>query len=271
MTEAPSELTATTVKIDDAKLVVWRAVGAAASDAQPVVFLHPWFGCWQFWRPTISALPECEVYAVDLYSLGASSAWLKFSSPFGLARAVENMIDALQLSPCTIVGNSMGGIAAQIVASRRGREVEKLILVGTGARTAGLNPQWRRALDEWIAGVADREMTARLVGGLFARNQEPSGEFETYVQEVERANRDFMGAVLRRAFELDLRPILPRITSTTLVIRGEHDGARTPAHVAELLAGIPRSRAVEIPNAGHSPQVDSPEAFVRVLRDAVLG
>jgi pimeloyl-ACP methyl ester carboxylesterase len=180
------------------------------------------------------------------------------------------MIDALQLRPCSIVGNSMGGIAAQIVASRRGREIEKLILVGTGARTAGLNPQWRRALEEWMAGAADRKMTARLVGGLFARNQEPPEELETYVEEVERANRGFVGAVLRNALELDLRPVLPRITSTTLVIRGEHDGARTPAHVAELLAGIPRSRAVEIPDAGHSPQVDCPEAFVRVLRAAVL-
>jgi pimeloyl-ACP methyl ester carboxylesterase len=37
------------------------------------------------------------------------------------------------------------------------------------------------------------------------------------------------------------------------------------------LAGIPGSTALEIPGAGHSPQVDSPEAFVRAVRGFLLG
>jgi pimeloyl-ACP methyl ester carboxylesterase len=79
-----------------------------------------------------------------------------------------------------------------------------------------------------------------------------------------------MGAVLNGAFALDLRPELPKITAATLVVRGELDAARTQAHVDELLAGIPRSTALEIPGAGHSPQVDSPEAFSRALRGFLL-
>ena len=51
---------------------------------------------------------------------------------------------------------------------------------------------------------------------------------------------------------------------------GELDAARTRAHVEELLAGIPLSTALEIAGAGHSPQVDSPEAFARGLRDFLL-
>lgn len=85
-----------------------------------------------------------------------------------------------------------------------------------------------------------------------------------------KANKAFMGAVLNSAFELDLRPLLPKITASTLVIRGEHDAARTRTHVEELLTGIPKSTALEIPDAGHSPQVDSPEAFSRALRDFLL-
>jgi 3-oxoadipate enol-lactonase len=42
------------------------------------------------------------------------------------------------------------------------------------------------------------------------------------------------------------------------VIRGEHDTARTPAHVAELVPGIPRARAVEVTGCGHSPMVEAP-------------
>jgi len=83
---------------------------------------------------------------------------------------------------------------------------------------------------------------------------------------VANANKSFMGAVLTSAFALDLRPVLPRITASTIVVRGERDAARTPAHVQELLAGIPKSRSFEIPGGGHSPQVDSPQAFSDIVR-----
>jgi 3-oxoadipate enol-lactonase len=91
-----------------------------------------------------------------------------------------------------------------------------------------------------------------------------------FVNAVMGANKDFMGAVLNSAFDLDLRPVLPKITASTLVVRGELDSARTRTHVAELLAGVAESTALEIPGAGHSPQVDSPEAFARAIRGFLL-
>ena len=237
----------------------------------PVILLHPWFGCWQFWRSTVAALPEFDTYAVDLYSLGATDRWEDYASPHGLARALAIMLDALGLERCSLVGNSMGGIAGQALAAEEGERIEKLILVGTGARTVGIKPEFRKALDAWIAGEADRAFTESLVDSLIVRRPADAGEFQTFVEMVVGANKAFMGMVLTQAFALDLRPVLPRITASTLVIRGEHDGARTPAHVAEILAGVPNSRAVEIPNAGHSPQVDSPQAFTAIVRDFLTG
>jgi pimeloyl-ACP methyl ester carboxylesterase len=104
-----------------------------------------------------------------------------------------------------------------------------------------------------------------------ARRPERQEEFDTFVAEVTKANKGFMAAVLNSAFQLDLRPLLPSITASTLIIRGERDAARTPSHVAELLMGIADSRAEEIPNAGHSPQVDSPGALADAVRGFLLG
>ena len=235
--------------------------------AQAVIFLHPWFGCWQFWQATADALPEFDVYSLDLYSLGDGPNWRDFAGPEGLAKAVGAFIDALGLERCVVVGNSMGGITAQVLAAERGKGIDKLILVGTGARIFGVKPEWRKALDTWIAGEADRAFTERLVAGLTARTPE---KFPLYVEQVAAANKAFMGAVLNDAFEHDFRSLLPNITAKTLVIRGEFDAARTPAHVAELLAGIPDSRAVEVPNAGHSPQVDSHDRFTPLVRDFLV-
>lgn len=232
----------------------------------PVVLLHPWFGCWQFWRQTVEALPEFDTYAVDLYSLGAGEDWRSRASPEALARAVGLLIETLRIGGCSVIGNSMGGIAAQALAASQPDQIEKLILVGTGARIVGLRPDYRQTVDNWIAGEVNRDATMQLVDALLARRPADPQEFETFVDMVVNANKAFMGTVLTNAFDLDLRPTLPQITALTLVVRGEFDAARTRTHVEELLAGIPNSQAVEIPGAGHSPQVDSPQAFVKLIR-----
>ncbi len=262
-------MTTASVEVGGARLVYHRREPSTAGQGVPVILLHPWFGCWQFWRQSVDALPEFESYLVDLYSLGTGADWRRFAGPQGLAEAVGAMLDALHIERCSIVGNSMGGIAAQVLAAARGDQIDRLILVGTGARTAGLKPEFRQTVDQWIAGGPDPAITQRLVDALIARRPAPE-EFDQFVGMVVNANKAFMGAVLNSAFVLDLRPELPKISATTLVIRGELDAARTRAHVEELLAGIPNSTALEMPDAGHSPQVDSPEAFSRALREFLL-
>jgi pimeloyl-ACP methyl ester carboxylesterase len=262
-------MTTGSVEVGGARLVYHRRAASTGGPAEPVVLLHPWFGCWQFWRQTVEDLPELETYSVDLYSLGAGPDWRRFAGPQGLAEAVGAMLDGLRIERCSIVGNSMGGIAAQALAAARGDQIGRLILVGTGARTTGLRPEFRQAVDQWIAGGPDPAITERLVDALIARRPAPE-EFDQFVEMVVNANKAFMGAVLNSAFALDLRPELPKITAPTLIVRGELDAARTRAHVEELLAGIPNSTALEIAHAGHSPQVDSPEAFSRALRGFLL-
>lgn len=265
-----TEMVEGSVDVGGARLAYHHRPAPHDRRSTPVILLHPWFGCWQFWRRTVDALPEFDTYSVDLYSLGVSSHWQDLAGPTGLARAVESLIDTLKADRCHVIGNSMGGIAAQVLAAERGDQIEKLILVGTGARTFGVNPDFRQALDDWIAGDEDRAFSERLVGALLARRPESEEEFGTFVDTVARANKAFMGKVLTTAFGLDLRPVLPKITASTLVVRGELDVARTQEHVDELLAGIPSCTAIEIPGGGHSPQVDSPEAFSRAVRAFLL-
>ena len=86
--------------------------------------------------------------------------------------------------------------------------------------------------------------------------------------------REFHPAGLRanaRAFAAaDLRDVLPRVDVPTLLLYGDRD-VRAPSDVAhELHAGIPGSRLVFIPGAGHACNIDAPERFNSELR-AFLG
>ena len=131
------------VAIADARLEYYYRRPLIRRHREPIILLHPWFGCWQFWRQTVNALPQFETYAVDLYSLGAGDDWEQFASPRGLALAVCVMIESLGVNRCSVIANSMGGIAAQALAVAQPHRIKKLVLVGTGARTFGVKPDFR--------------------------------------------------------------------------------------------------------------------------------
>ena len=56
--------------------------------------------------------------------------------------------------------------------------------------------------------------------------------------------------------------LLHRIDIPTLLIWGESDGLVTPEYGAAFRDMIPGARLVVIPEAGHAPQAEQPEAFV---------
>ncbi len=234
----------------------------------PVVLLHPWFGCWQFWTSTMQHLAERPCYAVDLYS-PAAGAWSATAGPTALAEAVVAMMDAEGLDRVDVVGNSVGGIVAQVIASTVPRRVRRLVLVGTGASTQGALPGFARAVDRWIevgrdGGAASRAAAEETVGMLFT-GRPAASDWETYLQAVLRTDPAYLAAVLGAARKLDLTPRLGRITAPTLVIRGSEDCARTAEHAAVLAAGIPTARSVEMPGAGHSPMIDQPNRFADLV------
>lgn len=231
----------------------------------PVLLLHPWFGCAQFWDP-VAPLLRAPSYAVDWYSLGDGS-WTDWASPEGLARAALGLLDHLGLSRVDVVGNSVGGIVAQLLAARHSDRVRRLVLVGTGASLGGRPTRFGELVRDWIEATGPRaELAGRIVEALVATPPADAAR-AAYVRAVLSADPAYLSTVLAAARELDLRRELARITAPTLVVRGEHDGARTAEHVTELLAGIRAARAVEMTGCGHSPMIEQPERFTALVEE----
>jgi 3-oxoadipate enol-lactonase len=242
----------------------WRRAGLP-SGRDPIVFLHPWRGCWLFWRRAIAALPDRDCLAIDLYSVGKGE-WREFASPDGLAKATQAVLDSAGIQTCVLVGNSMGGFVAQILAAALGPRVSRLMLIGIGARSKPSTAHEENI--RWLRAAPDRELTRERVAQLFSKLPTPD-ELETYVDALMAADKAFFAAAMSAASQLDLRRRLSDIATPTLIVRGELDPIATSDGVAELLAGIRGSQAVEITGAGHSPQVDSTDEFVRLLRTFV--
>jgi pimeloyl-ACP methyl ester carboxylesterase len=229
------------------------------------LLLHPWFGCWEFWEPVLPALAPRRCLVADLYSPSLGD-WRDVANADSLAESLVAVLDAEGAAAAVVVGNSMGGILGQLLAARHPDRVAKLVLVGTGATSRGLHSQFAVSLAGWIETREPSALEA-LTRGLVAPRAAHDPLIEHCVTTVAALDADYVAAIPRATMGLDLRPLLGSITAPTLVVRGELDGIRTPAHAQELAGGIRGARMLEIPGGGHSPMVDSTTTFNRILVD----
>jgi 3-oxoadipate enol-lactonase len=236
---------------------------------RPVVLLHPWFGCAAFWDPVRPVLTGCRVITFDLYSPAAGD-WAAMAAPEAMASAVGDVLRREADRPAVVIGNSMGGILAQLVAVAWPALVERLVLVGTGARSAGLQSEFAARLAAWLA-APDPRVLPDFTRGLVAPRAAGHPAVLACVERVATLDPAYLAAVPRAAQRLDLRAGLGGVRAPALVIRGELDIIRTRAHADELAASIPGARALEIAGAGHSPMVDSTDEFNRLLVDFLAG
>lgn len=95
-----------------------------------LVFLHYWGGLSRTWRPVIDSLSEFNrCVAIDFRGWGRSS---KESDDFDLDTLGDDVLSVvhhLGLKDFTIVGHSMGGKVALLIAARQPKGLERLILV----------------------------------------------------------------------------------------------------------------------------------------------
>lgn len=190
------------------------------------------------------------------------------------AETVAEILDAEQLSGCTVVGHSMGGTVAIMLALQRPDLVANLI-VGEGNLTPGgglatrhiasfsrdeyVNEIYPEELGQWRKGAVagDPRSAFRLSAWGTA---DPSG---LHANSVSLVNLD--DALKDRYLSLPMRRTF---------IYGEHSQPERPEDVkadapdpGELQAhGVNVS---VIPNAGHGLMLDNLDGFVEVVRQAI--
>lgn len=136
------------------KSVVAKGISTNYLDSgagQPVVFVHgsgPGVSAYANWRLTLPALAgQVHCYAPDLVGFGFTER------PVGIDYTLQTWVDqllgfldALELGPVSLVGNSFGGaVALRLAATHPGR-VRRLVLMGavgvTFDITEGLDAVW---------------------------------------------------------------------------------------------------------------------------------
>ncbi|MDE3206556.1 MAG: alpha/beta hydrolase [Acidobacteriota bacterium] len=233
----------------------------------PVLFLHGvgFTDGAESWSRAIRHLaPSHDAIAVDLLGWGDGDRLEAEYSFAYLVDFVREFQDALGLRSCDVVGHSMGGWVASLLAYESPQRVDRLVLVasgGTATRPLGSMTRFeppasageiRRALIDQ-RGHPDDAATEALARAQFERGRTP-GRVEAY----RRILRHMTDPVHRARYSTVRR--LPMISAPTLVVWGRHDdvndlelGRRT----AELVHG---SELVVL-DCGHFPMTQATGEF----------
>lgn len=271
---ASSGLEASFETVNGHRLRYVRAGGVRAGP--PVVLVHGFASSLFTWKDVLPALSRShDVIALDLPGFGLSDlpADLSFED---LPSAVLGLMERLGVERAALVGNSMGGAVAAMVAAEHPERVSALVLVDA----AGFNlepkdqPPMVRLITSPVAPLLaglpgkrllverslrevfhdDRRITEERVGEYLAAARRPGSL---------RAMRSLLLSLGERS---DLvKDQLPRLQAPTLVVWGREDRWIPLADADRFVEAIPGARKVVIDACGHMPQEEKPDELAPLL------
>lgn len=221
--------------------------------------------CWTSLARDLEA--DYDLIMPDARGHGRSSVPEAGYSAEERAADVLALIDALDLAGPLLLGHSMGGLTAALVAAAAPGRVRGAILEDPAFITpeGWASPQLKawRAKYEQSLGCSDAELIAS------GRVEHPGWPAEI-LPIWARAKQETSPQAFAW-FDLpptDFRAVVARIAVPTLLVTGEPAlGALVPAALAAELAALnPRLRVAHVPGAGHSIRYDQAERYNTIVR-----
>jgi len=189
---------------------------------------------------------------------------------WSIPRAAVQMADLLEelhTGPVHVVGLSMGGVIAQQFAHDFPHLTRKLVLVSTFSvlrqeNFNGLSYFLRRAFAVLVLGLRAQ---AQVVAGRIFPGPDQGPLREMLVATITGADPRAYRRAMISLGTFDSRKWLKGIKVPTLVITGTADTTVSPSRQMQLAEGIPGSKQVLIPNAGHAVSIDAAGKFNQAL------
>jgi pimeloyl-ACP methyl ester carboxylesterase len=172
-----------------------------------------------------------------------------------------------------LAGHSMGGYIAFEIMRQAPQRVAKLALINTQARpdTPEATAR-RRGLIARAKGDEYRAVLDELFPGFVHPSRREDGALRKLVHDM--GDDIGAGAFVRQQTAIisrpDSRPTLASIKCPTLVLTGDEDNTIPNSLSKEMADGIPGAKLVILPDCGHLPQVEQPQAASDALVEWLL-
>lgn len=195
-----------------------------------------------------------------------------------MAHDAVAVLDAVDAPVAHVVGISMGGMIAQLVALEHAERVKKLVLLSTnfGGRDIVrpsaeliqlLYSPPRTTTPEEIVRVAMEMISAP---GFAAAHPDLIDELVGYARE-QPTHKAVFATQLQAILSSDRKDRVKDIRAPTLVVHGDKDPLIPHENGVRLAERIPGSRLVTLEGVGHVPCFEAPEELAKIVLGFLSG
>ena len=247
-------------------------------DGPAVVFLHGITLGVATWAPELRALGGRTI-AIAWRGHGQSRAGREGYSFERLGADVLEVLRALDVEDAVLVGHSMGGMVAQLLAVEHPEElahlVRRLVLVATSPGPLPISP-----LAAFVDLVSSRLLAARerhgrgpLPGGLTiwaaraAFGRRPSAvDVELLRAMLDTMSPGPVAAFLPHLLTFDVRDRLEKVELPTTVVSGTRDALTPPRTARAIARRVPGASLTLLEGCGHMVMLERVEELCAALR-----
>jgi haloalkane dehalogenase len=249
----------------------------------PVILFVHGTPTWSFeYRHLIRAFSgRYRCIAPDHLGFGLSDRPKAFSyTPADHAAMLAAFVERLDLTNITLVVHDFGGPIGLPLALAVPTRVDRVVILNSWMWPFDDDPAMRRkaavasgALGRWLYRHANASLKI-IMPSAYGRRQALTPAIHRQYLEVFRApqarvdvlhalaraltgSRDFYAGLWARASRLEARPVL--------IIWGMKDSAFGPSFLARWRARLPHAAVVELPDAGHWPHEEAPDAVTAAI------
>lgn len=273
------------VELDGFQVHYKEAANTGPAAGQPALMLLHGFAASEFsWREVREPLAKLaggtRVIAYDRPAFGLTERPLDWqgANPYATttqASQVVRLMDALGIETAVLVGNSAGGTVAALAALEHPERIEALVLVDPAIYTGGGTPAAIRPLLH--TPQADRlgPLFVRRIqdwGLDFARSawHDPSKITDEiwagYTRPLQVENWDRgLWELVKASGSAGVAERLDELTLPILVVTGDDDRIVPTEDSVRLAGELPNAELAVIPNCGHVPHEECPQAFLEAV------
>ena len=240
----------------------------------PLLFLQHFTGTLDNWDPAVTD-PLALGRSVILYEsagIGRSSGKAP-DAVAGMADHAMNFLDALGLTRVDVLGFSLGGMVAQVMALKRPALLRRIILTGTGPE-GGVGVAMDRP--ELLKIFVDQKMpmSEKLVKLFFENTETSQSAGRQFVQRLARRIKDKDTQTTAQAAGAQLAAMaawaksggepyadLKKITQPVLVTNGNNDTMIPTINSFTLSEHLPNAQLIIYPDSGHGALFQHAGAF----------
>ena len=245
-----------------------KLAAAEYGQGPPVLVLHGLFGSGRNWASIAQKLaPTYRVFTLDLRNHGASP-WAETMGYAEMADDVRAFIAERGLGRVAVIGHSMGGKTAMVLALRHGDLVERLVVVDVAPAA---NPPTLLAYVRAMQDVDLSRVTRRADADAPLAAAVPDPAVRAFLLQnllIDGGHASWrlnLAAIDRAMGGLTGFPELPpgsACAGATLFVAGARSDYVRPEHEPTIMRLFPQARIEHIAEAGHWVHAEQPGAFL---------